>query len=488
MTNDLNTLSERERAVLRLVATGATNQQIADLLDISANTVKVHLRNVFGKIGAASRTEATLYAVRTGLVSVGNESNASVDVAELPSAAYSLPVPVINPTPEQALPDVTVVVPPTVPQPPTELAVTTQPALTPSSAPRVSRTFSHREVGVLGVLIGVLLAATIIALIQVVRSSAQGGSTHATVGTPQATASGSSSWVPRTPPGQPLIGAAVAINSGPIFVIGGSDGTRVLPNVASYDPLSDTWTSRESKPTPVRDAQAASVVLSGKLFVPGGRTADGSIVDVLEIYDPKSHSWSKGHALPAPRSGYGLVVVGGQLYLFGGWDGAAYRAEVYRYAPESDHWDELTPMPTARAFACVVSFEEGVYVIGGENRSGPLYNNEEYTPASEGAANAQPWRQRTPLPQPVSKSGCGAVDNKIYLFGGSNNSGTQKSYDVRTDMWSTESAAPEPIGDQAAVAYRDGFFFIIGGGSDASPSNRLYAFSARYNIALPVKK
>src|SRR5215475_7480522 len=65
-------ISEREREILRLVATGATNQQIAQKLHISANTVKVHLRNIFAKIDAGSRTEATLYAVRTGLVRVGD--------------------------------------------------------------------------------------------------------------------------------------------------------------------------------------------------------------------------------------------------------------------------------------------------------------------------------------------------------------------------------------------------------------------------------
>src|SRR5260221_776856 len=63
-------MSDREHEILRLVATGASNKQIAQQLFISPNTVKVHLRNIFGKIGVASRTEAALYAIRAGLVHV----------------------------------------------------------------------------------------------------------------------------------------------------------------------------------------------------------------------------------------------------------------------------------------------------------------------------------------------------------------------------------------------------------------------------------
>ena len=64
-------LSERELEILGLVVTGATNQQIAQRLIISVNTVKAHLRNIFGKLGVESRTEATLYAIQHNLVRVG---------------------------------------------------------------------------------------------------------------------------------------------------------------------------------------------------------------------------------------------------------------------------------------------------------------------------------------------------------------------------------------------------------------------------------
>ena len=61
------TLSERELEILQMVATGITNRQVAHHLSISVNTVKVHLRNIFTKLGAESRTEATMIAGPTAL-------------------------------------------------------------------------------------------------------------------------------------------------------------------------------------------------------------------------------------------------------------------------------------------------------------------------------------------------------------------------------------------------------------------------------------
>ena len=60
-------LSSREIEVLRLVAAGRSNQQIADELVISVNTVNRHLSNIFDKIGVANRAQATAYAKDHGL-------------------------------------------------------------------------------------------------------------------------------------------------------------------------------------------------------------------------------------------------------------------------------------------------------------------------------------------------------------------------------------------------------------------------------------
>jgi NarL family two-component system response regulator LiaR len=60
-------LTEREVDILKLIAQGLTNQEIAAELVISEWTVRTHVRNILGKLHLANRTQAALYALRTGL-------------------------------------------------------------------------------------------------------------------------------------------------------------------------------------------------------------------------------------------------------------------------------------------------------------------------------------------------------------------------------------------------------------------------------------
>ncbi len=62
------TLTDRETDVLRLLASGQANKEIAQTLSIGEKTVKTHVSNVLAKLGVTSRTQAALYAVRIGLV------------------------------------------------------------------------------------------------------------------------------------------------------------------------------------------------------------------------------------------------------------------------------------------------------------------------------------------------------------------------------------------------------------------------------------
>ncbi len=63
-----NTLTPRQREILRLLATGLENKQIARRLGIGTHTVKTHVSRVLQKLGAASRTEAVVLAMRDRLI------------------------------------------------------------------------------------------------------------------------------------------------------------------------------------------------------------------------------------------------------------------------------------------------------------------------------------------------------------------------------------------------------------------------------------
>jgi DNA-binding NarL/FixJ family response regulator len=63
-------LTARESEIVRCVAVGMRNAEVATRLSLSESTVKTHLTNIFHKLGIRDRTELTRYAIKTGLVTV----------------------------------------------------------------------------------------------------------------------------------------------------------------------------------------------------------------------------------------------------------------------------------------------------------------------------------------------------------------------------------------------------------------------------------
>jgi two-component system response regulator NreC len=63
-------LTGREREILKLIAEGRTNQEIAELLVLSSATIQTHRANIMAKLGLHSRTELTKYAIRQGFTTL----------------------------------------------------------------------------------------------------------------------------------------------------------------------------------------------------------------------------------------------------------------------------------------------------------------------------------------------------------------------------------------------------------------------------------
>lgn len=466
MSEAPRTLSERETDVLRLLATGASNQQIADELHITVNTVKVHVRNIFDKLGAQTRTEATVYAIHAGLVPL---PRAALDEATrraeeaLATGTGVLTAPASdNGAPSQAPDDAAA-----------GEAATVAAPLAPTPARGASRLLLW-----LAPLLVAALALTGALVWQ--RTQAQPA--------PSATAA------PRDPSGAPITtvgqrwlelsplptargGLAVVAQGDSLYAIGGQTAAGVTGQVERFS-LDNTWTARQSKPTPVRDVSAA--VLGGQIYVPGGCDGDGRPVDVVEVYQPSSNQWTTAAKLPRPLCGYALAAVEGKLYLVGGWDGSTYRAETLIYTPGGAGWQEGPPMPTARAYAGAAVLDGTLHVIGGSNGA-PLTTHEALDPAAETAGSA--WKTYAPLPAPRARLGAASVGRSIYALGGGAGDLGLASYDASKDSWRVEETPFSEDWQGLGLAANDLRLYALGGDGPRA-TNR--AYQALFQLILPV--
>ena len=520
MSTDILQLSERETEILQLVAEGLSNQQIANHLGVSVNTVKVHLRNVFGKIGAASRTEATLYAVRTGLVEIQHmDAGRALETLDPPEqaqlavpvtldppveaqtaapAAPDLPeqaqttVPAAPDLPEQA--QTTVPVTPTEPGPTVETvpvsatateaiapAAPASPLVMPGPAPsRPARSHARRflPAGLVAALLLLALGAGAWFWGWPARARTLDSPTE------QPAAQSGERWRALGNMRAPRAAFAVATIGDLLYIAGGENEQGILQSVERFDSRFGTWTQLSQKPTAVADVRAA--VLGGKIYVPGGRRSSdmGDITDVFERYDPQTERWETLPSLPQPRSGYALAALEGKLFLFGGWDGQGFRNEVFEYDPEGATWRERSPMPTARAYGDAGVVEGSIYVLGGENESGSVASNEVYTPFQEGT---RPWSQRAPLPQPRSRFAMAVALSTIHVLGGQAPDVEPAKYNVRTDSWEAFTTASVPLGAQPGIALVDTEVIGLGGKLDAQRySDKMQAYQAVFTYALPL--
>jgi len=445
-----NGLSERELEILRLIATGASNKDIARRLFISTNTVKVHLRNIFGKIRVASRTEAAMYAVRIGLV-------------QSPTSKASGEVGLARPDLENSL---------------------------HNSEANAQLAYPHAEVtpqpvrGLRGVSIVVLIVVLVtligVGIVLVRQPIMLAGVTNLPSPTP----------IPRWQKLKSLpsarYGLAAVAYENQIYAIGGETSHSVTGEVESYDLANDTWLKRSSKPLPVTDVGA--VVIGGKVYVPGGRTASGAVTNVLDIYDPRQDTWIQGAHLPVAISGYAIAAFEGRLYLFGGWDGQHYFRSVYIYNLGNDEWTEGAPMPTPRTFAGAATAAGKIYVMGGKNEKGLLSVNEVYTPSLDGSGSS-PWQNGTSLPEPRAAMGVTVVADLIYIMGGEVGGGSPSLEYIQGDGKSWQNfETPVELGKFLSLITSGTQLYALGGIDRGKPQSTNMTYKAIFTILLPVIK
>ena len=420
-------LTPREQEVLQLVSSGASNRQIAQELQVSANTVKVHLRNIMTKLGAESRTQAVMIGMQEGLIA-----------------------------------------------PPVEAGG--EPAL-PSGPPKPG----WRTVFTSPVLLGMIaiLGVLIIAL------SVYSGWTLSQQGnrvTEQEVED--ERWEHHTPLSTARAAMALTSMDGAIFAIGGRSENGISGMVERYDPGVDAWEQLAEKPVPVHDTRA--VALGGRIYVAGGEDAAGGVTDLVEVYDPIEDSWDLVAPLPQARSAFAAAEYEGRLYIFGGWDGSAFVDTTYIYDPAADTWDAGQPMPQALGYAGAIGLDSGLLVVGGRGSEKFVDTTLLYTPSLE-ARGLSPWQELSSLPERLTNVSLADFGGFVYAIGNKNSTSPAGMfiYLPQEDTWKVnETAGMEDYGETQGIGLTPKLF-IVGGWSDAGFSAQVRSYQAVYTIVIP---
>lgn len=203
-----------------------------------------------------------------------------------------------------------------------------------------------------------------------------------------------------------------------------------------FDPATQRYTTISSLPRR-RFAHSAAAGPDGRIYVAGGAESNqtvGSELNIVDIYDPSTETWTEGAPMPTPRMFVGLAFgKDGLLYALGG--GASEQVftglrvstvlnVLEIYDPAANRWMQGAPAPTPREWPGTgfVLLPDGHLAAHGglglgtsASGAGVIYPTafETYDPASN------TWTARQPLPEPAPGMASLAVSGGLlYAFGG----------------------------------------------------------------------
>jgi len=439
-------LSERELQVLQLVVTGASNQEIARKLVISINTVKVHLRNIFNKLEVQSRTEATLRAIKEGLVTVTEEEVEAAEATEgstpaLRSYLIEADPPLILPRWRQLY-----------------LTASLLFALAIASLPLIPKESAKINTELLPPIYR--LPAT------------------------PAPPTTSSRWTNHASLPSARAGLALVPFDQRLFAIGGAkESNRPTRLVEIYDPISNLWTEGASKPTATADI--AGEILNDNIYIPGGCTEQGQAVDVLEIYDPQADDWAAGPPLPEARCGYGLAAFQDKLYLFGGWNGQTFEDTIFVFSPAQNRWDiSEHKLPHPLGYTGVATLNETIYIVGGYN------GQEEFDTTYAFLPLTGEWQEKAPLNEKRGGLGLVSSSKNLYAIGGGWDHALSSSekYDPVTDSWTIFETPSTGQWRNLGLAIVDTSIYAVGGWDETETAfmDEVVSYQFLYQLFVPV--
>lgn len=231
-----------------------------------------------------------------------------------------------------------------------------------------------------------------------------------------------------------------------------------LLGCGSDDPEASTEGTESSTSASTEASTSDGVESMGATGADGSTTAgtDGSEL-------PEGGSWMPGAPVPTARQEVGVVALGGQIYVIGGFEGLSVIARVERYDPVADAWSRAADLPVPLHHPNVAVFDGRIVVAGfltgvDFQADGRVFS---YDPGQDD------WSVGAPMPEGTQRGGgaAAALDGRVFVFGGLRG-GTAVAdasvYDVEAGTWAEIASLPEARDHLVAVTLGDRIVTIGG--------------------------
>jgi N-acetylneuraminic acid mutarotase len=262
----------------------------------------------------------------------------------------------------------------------------------------------------------------------------------------------------------PVWAASAAVSGNLVYLFGGQTSSGAASNsVQIYNTQTNTWSTGASMPTALMQAQAVRSYNS-KIYLFGGRTAaSGGLSDAVHIYNPSTNSWSAGAAMPIPKAQFATVLNNdGRIYVIGGRGSylpnqGPFFQTVEIYDPKSNSWSEGPALPSPLGGLAAVNSYGNLFVMGG----------------SDGAYRNYNWRLVLPPVAPTSAKATALSSSQIKVEW-VDAAGNENRYEVERSQSGTGPWTVIATTAANAITYTDGsraantpYYYRIRGGNSS---------------------
>lgn len=239
---------------------------------------------------------------------------------------------------------------------------------------------------------------------------------------------------------------------------------------------------RKAAPSPIARTEAATAVVGGKLYLFGGFIAGLETSAQVDIYDPSTDTWTRGRDMPTRPTHENAAVDGAVVWLAGGFLGkhpGPATAEVWKYDTVADTWAAGPQLPEPRAGGGLAVAAGRLHYFGGYKPDRDTICGDHWSlPLREPGAT---WIREADMPNPRGHLAAATLGGKVYALGGANGHDRKQvdqphcdRYDPATKAWTSIASLPDGRSHfEGSTIVHAGRIIVVSGRCNASKPPRM---------------